>query len=263
MFKRSLVIAMFVVTSAAFAGPAGGGSVVFDPTNFSKNMVTAAESIEHTRQQIQGNLTKLYQYQEMLRQGKAIAAGDMVATAQVVGGPQLAQTVADTKSMYQALTNLSGGMGDLQGRYAYSMQMAQRYGLTLEQYLKNQAAQSERRVKEAQIQQNANVKAIEHVNATYAAVQSLEEKATTNPTDTALFQILNKNMSVLNTTTAKTLEFMANSSSDEQKRLAGKAGADAQAAADAEKERQAVKDANAALAKAAKADLDAARSQYK
>jgi type IV secretion system protein TrbJ len=264
MFKKITVVLVFLLNSNVFAGGGGlGGSIVFDPTNYGKNIITAAESIEHTRQQIQGNLTALYQYQEMYRQGKAIASGDINAIAGVVGGQQLASTIADTRNLYSALSNLGGGVGDLQARYAYSMQMAQRAGLTLEQYLKNQAALSQRNVKSAQVQQEANVKAISYVDSTFKSVQELESSAAANTNNTALFQIMNKQMSVLNTTNAKVLEYMTRRDMDTRQQETDKAvGMDSKAAEDA-KNREAVKAANEALANAAKSDMEVLKQKYK
>jgi type IV secretion system protein TrbJ len=264
MFKKSLIVGSFLLSTLAVAATGGGGgTIVFDPTNYQKTLITAAEAIEQTRLKIQGNLTALYQYQEMARQGKAIASGDMNAIANVVGGPQLATTIAETKNLYSALSNLGGGVGDLQARYAYSMQMAQRAGITLEQYLKNQAALSQRNVKSAQIQQEANVKAITYVDSTFKSVQALEASATTNTNDTALLQLMNKQMSVLNTTNAKVLEYMTRRDMDTRQQETDKSVSTDKKAADDAANREAVKAANEALANASKADIEALKKKYK
>lgn len=215
MFKKLALITV-ITTVAGFANAGGGGlgNIVFDPTNYGKNLITAAQSVEAVQKQIEGNLTKYYQLQEMYRQGKAIASGDLNAAAGVVGGPQLAAQIRDAQGMYSALSNLNGGLSDLQARYNYASQMAQKYGLTMAEYQKLQAERAANHNKEAQAQQDANVRSAMYVQDTYTSVQKLQAQ---NPTtDTALLQSMNKQMAILNTTNAKLLELMVRKDQMEQ-----------------------------------------------
>jgi phosphopantetheine adenylyltransferase len=177
--------------------------------NYSKNLLTAAQTAQMYSEQITGNLTKLRQLQEMARQGQAISKGDMGTLAYVVSGPKMAQQVRDMQNMQRALTDLNGNLGDLQARYNYTMQMAQKYGMTIEQYQKNQAAQSAKRVQSAELEQKANVKSIQHVQESYAQVQRFQDAMP--ETNTALMQQMNSQMSLLNTTNAKMLEYLISS----------------------------------------------------
>jgi conjugal transfer/entry exclusion protein len=206
MFKKLVsLVTFYLLTGYAIASSGPGlGNIVFDPTNYGRNIITAAQSVEAVQRHIEGNLTKLYQLQEMYRQGRAIASGDLNAAATVVGGPQLAAQIRDAQGIYRALGNLNGGLGDLQARYNYARQMAQRYGLTMQEYQRLQAERAANNNREAQAQQDANVRSALYVQETYASVQRLQAQ---NPTtDTALFQTMNKQMSILNTTNAKLLD---------------------------------------------------------
>src|ERR1035437_3496177 len=132
MRKVLFAISILLAGNAAFA--AASGSIVFDPTNYSQTLITAGQSVKQVSEAVSGNLLKLQQLQELLRQGKAIASGDLNAIAGIVGGSSLQNQLYDIQTVKGLLTNLNGNLGDLSSRFSYASQMANKYGLTLQQY---------------------------------------------------------------------------------------------------------------------------------
>ena len=204
MKKILTTTAIFVVSGSVFA--AASGSVVFDPTNYAKNLITSEQSLQQVQQAIQGNLTKLQQLAELYRQGKAIASGDLNTIAGIVSSGQLQSQLNNLQSMQQAVTQTQGALSTLQGRMDYTMQMSSRYGVTMQQYLANQSQMAARKNAIAKDQETRDKQAIQDVNASYAQLAKFQDTA---PQEAAgLLQMLNQQMTLLNRNNAQILEYM-------------------------------------------------------
>lgn len=134
--------AMLVAAVALFTSGIGlaMGKIVFDPTNFGKNLITAAQSVKQTAQMAMQYKTMVDQYMTMLTNVKqlsktdvaiAVARGVLPATASQageVGGMPSSDAMGMAKGVYtnyddlhQTMNGLSQTYDDLQ---QYSMNMS-------------------------------------------------------------------------------------------------------------------------------------------
>lgn len=211
MLKYLVQIVLAMSCNAAFG--AASGSVVFDPTNYSQTLITAGQSVKQVAETISGNLTRLKQLEEIYKQGKALGSGDMSAIAGLVAGGQLQYQLRDMQRLKSALYTLNGDIDDVSGRYNYTMQMAQKYGMTVQQYQDAQTRRVSRDIASAKIEQQQNKEALQRVEDSYKQVQKWQENVP--ETNTALYQQMNNQMALLNANNAQILAFMARASKAE------------------------------------------------
>ncbi len=211
---RRLFISLGLVFTAVNAFAAASGSVVFDPTNYSQTLITAGQSVKQVSEAVSGNLTKLKQLQELYKQGKAIASGDVNAIAGVVGGAQLQSQIRDMQGMKQALTNLNGNLDDLSGRYNYAMQMSQKYGVTVQEYQDAQSRRVAQGIASAKLEQQQNMRALKSVDDSYVQLQKWQDRLP--ETNTELMQMMNMQMSMLNANNAQIMSYTARNNAAEQ-----------------------------------------------
>lgn len=210
MLKVFLCFVLSISVTSAFA--AASGSVVFDPTNYSQTLITAGQAVKQVQETVSGNLIKLRQLQEYYRQGKAIASGDMNELAGVVGGAQLQSQLRDMQGMKQALTNLNGNLDDLEGRYNYTMQLANKYGMTVQEYQDAQSRRVAKSIASAKLEQQANIRVMKNVENSYSQLQKWQDKMP--ETNTELMQMLNTQMTMLNANNAQVMSYMATANSN-------------------------------------------------
>ncbi len=204
-----MLVGSFFAGSFSFAGAPVGGAIVFDPTNYGKNLLTAAQTAEQVSEQIRGNLTKLQQLQELARQGKAISQGDMQALAGIMGQGELGARIADMQGLMRAVSGVNGNLGDLKGRFDYIVQVSQRFGTTLEQYEGMQKQRREQGMAAAQAEHAENVRVL---NAAQGSIKQVMDWQSRMPdSQTALMQMLNQQMALLNTNNAELLKTMTTS----------------------------------------------------
>ncbi|ABD71946.1 hypothetical protein Rfer_4259 (plasmid) [Rhodoferax ferrireducens T118] len=213
---RRLFISLCLVFTGMNAFAMASGSVVFDPANYSQTLITAGQSVKLLSESVGGNLTKLRQLQELYKQGRAIASGDVNAIAGVVGGPQLQSQIRDMQGMKKALTNLNGNIDDLTGRYNYTMQMSQKYGVSVQEYQAAQARRVSQGIESARLEQQQNMRALKSVDDSYVQLQKWQERLP--ETNTELMQMMNMHMTMLNTNNAQVLSYMARNNAAEQDR---------------------------------------------
>lgn len=256
---RQIIAAITLALLANAASATASGSVVFDPTNYSQTLITAGQSVKSVAEQVQGNLTKLRQLQEMYRQAKRIEAGDYAAIGGLVGQAELTTRIRDGQGMYNSLASLKGNIGDLQGRYDYMTQMSQKYGLTVQEYQDAQSRRVARDVAAAKLEQQANQRAIANVQKSYQTVQTWQAKIPDMTANTELMQMLNQQMAMLNAQNAQMVEYMARQNMAAQEEIGNKG---AKETAEAEDKRKALDAANSSREnslRTMRAELEAAR----
>lgn len=172
--KLTVGLAIGLVSVGALA--MSSGSIVFDPTNFAKNAITAGSVVKTEITSAATALQTLRQYQEMLRQARAAATGDLHAITALAGDPSLTRALNDAQGTYSALKTLDTNLDNMAARYDYLAGMSKRYGITEDQYIKNRALLAKDGVQRAQIEQRKDLEAIENVKKGLTAVKSLQGK---------------------------------------------------------------------------------------
>ena len=202
--RLTALVCCLALTTSSYSIP------VFDVANVAQTTATALATAASVTNQVKEYLETAKRYVKYLEEAKAIAGGDYQLLAKVAGVPALGNAVRDITGLRNALQTLNGDLGNMTERFNYTTQMAQKYGMTLDQYQTNQSALIAKKVKTAKLEQDANVKAINQVKNTFSQVAEIQTKlqAAGYETDKRQFQIINQQMALLNTTNARLLEYM-------------------------------------------------------
>src|SRR5258708_2886505 len=106
MFKKSIsCFATFCVLSFVPMGAALAFTTVFDPTNYVKNAVTAAEAV---KTKVYQNTNVIYQYQMMLNQLKQ--ATNLNPAAMLSQAQTISSDISSLSKYNDSLTSLYGGL---------------------------------------------------------------------------------------------------------------------------------------------------------
>jgi type IV secretion system protein TrbJ len=176
--KRLIFWVLLFVGASASAGGGAGMSIVYDPSNFSKNMVTAAQSIKSVQEQVGIHLQTLRQYQEMIKQGQALASGDIAALGELTGQRDLVAAINDSKALYKSISTLNGDISNIQSRFNFAANMAQKYGMTMAQYAEMEAKKRAAQDASAQARHDGDLQAIA---ATERAIAGFEKASQSAP----------------------------------------------------------------------------------
>ena len=107
--RRAGLLAAALSLPLSMAPPASAQWIVYDPTNFSQNVLTAARELQQINNQIQ-MLTN--QAQSLVNQGKNLASLPMSALA------QLQSTISRTQSLLTQAQNISFNVQQIQASYS-------------------------------------------------------------------------------------------------------------------------------------------------
>lgn len=121
---KILAMLLLVNTANSFAA-----DIVFDPTNFVRNTVTAAQSIKQTALEAQQLATQIQQYQMLLQSMKALdpsVVGDMISRGILPPGAydSVGDVIGSTNGVYasaQGIMNAMSGMDQIYSQYGQVM----------------------------------------------------------------------------------------------------------------------------------------------
>ena len=181
--------------------PASAQWVVFDPTNYVKNIVTAAESINATAQRTTSYITQLQQYQTMITNLKRLTPAQLaVATSHLDAGQNeilknvgdfsklrdiasiateaqsVAGTLANANMSLASLKRLQESLGGLNQAYSQRFEEARRMNMTWEQYAAREDLQIQSRVATAAARAQEDINRIDNVKRDYEFAQDMAAK---------------------------------------------------------------------------------------
>lgn len=201
---RRLIILGLVAFGASEASAMASGSVVFDPSNFIKNTLTAAATVKTEVSTAATALQTLKQLQEMIRQAQALSRGNLDAIGSFTGQKELTSAIRDAQGLYDNMKNLDMNLSNIQGRYDYLQNMSSKYGLSMEQYLEQRNKLAQEGVKAAQYEQERDLAVLKRTKSAIETVKSLQSNSV--DTNTASFMKMNENLAAVNTSIATLVE---------------------------------------------------------
>ena len=198
---RIVTAVTLIVSGPAFHGPAAAQWIVFDPTSWIQNAITAAESIAGTAQRAQQYVNQLQQYQTMLTNLKQLPQGALngalgsltMGQSELVksmGGMEklrdigtisneigrVSGSLASAKSSVGSLIALQQSMGGLQESYSRRFEEARRLNLTWEQYAAQEDLQIRSRVAFAAARAQEDISRVERVKRDYEFAQEMAQQ---------------------------------------------------------------------------------------
>lgn len=174
MKKTILTAAMLLIfTAPAFAGGGGGGggNIVFDPTNFGKNTVTAAEQIKATAQRTTAYATQLEQMQIQLLQAKSLAQGAVAA--------QMSDVIEQARAaneLRKSLTNLYGSVTDIKYQFDARVRDMAMSGLDWQSWFEREKKINARKIAQGGQLLERELAALDRVEKDYLAAREASAK---------------------------------------------------------------------------------------
>lgn len=200
-FARFIAVFTLFISGSVFQGPAVAQWIVFDPTSWIQNAITAAESIAGTAQRAQQYVTQLQQYQTMLVNLKQLPQGALSGAlgslsqgqAELVknmGGLEklrdigtisteigrVSGSISNAKASVTSLIALQQSMGGMQESYSRRFEEARRLNLTWEQYAAQEDLQIRSRVASAAARAQEDISRVERVKRDYEFAQEMAQK---------------------------------------------------------------------------------------
>lgn len=200
-FTRFIAVLALFISGSVFQAPAVAQWIVFDPTSWIQNAITAAESITGTAQRAQQYVTQLQQYQTMLVNLKQLPQGALSGAlgslsqgqAELVknmGGLEklrdigtisteigrVSGSISNAKASVTSLIALQQSMGGMQESYSRRFEEARRLNLTWEQYAAQEDLQIRSRVASAAARAQEDISRVERVKRDYEFSQEMAQK---------------------------------------------------------------------------------------
>lgn len=194
--RKVAIGAALVVLSALQSASAQW--TVFDPTNFARNAVTAAESVQATAQRASAYVAQLQQYQTMLTNLKQLPQEALgLATSQLNAGQfevvknigdfsklrdiqsianeaqSVAGSIGNAQMSLASLNRLQQSMGGLNQSYSQRFEEARRMSLTWDQYAAREDLQIQSRVATAATRAQEDINRINNVQKDYEFAQDM------------------------------------------------------------------------------------------
>lgn len=194
--KKSIILAAILAAylTPALAGGGGGGSggIVFDPTNFGKNTITAAKAIAMEARQAAQYATQL--------QRTALEIKQQVALAQdAVRAPfnDVMSTYRTVRQYQAALTGLQGAVADVQAMFDGRMRQMAASGLSMEQYIQREREMLKYRQDNNGILTAHERQVMDNAAQRYEQVRALQTQITGTEGTHQSMQLMNAQMNML------------------------------------------------------------------
>lgn len=213
---------------------------VFDPANFAKNTVTAAQSVAMEARQAAQQATQLQQYAVQLQQQIALGKDALLAPFNDV------MNTYRTVKQYQAeLEGLQGAVGDVKAMMENRMRLMAASGLSPEQYIQRERDMLKYRQDSNSFMTAYERQVMDNAAQRYAQVQALQPKIAATQGTHQSMQLMNTQMNML---TASMQDFISLSAADGNRRSIETAERQAreQRSIDADEAYQRLKDKQAA-----------------
>lgn len=218
---NKVVAALLVAfSSTCYAGgmPVFTGGLVFDPTNFSQNVIKAAQTAQKVILDGQRYALQLQQYEMQVKQLAAINPQQLAA----LGGASVTNLTA-VNNYVSSLQNVVGDLSNVSTALNNRFTEAQLSGQTWSQYLASQQAAVKARVQSAQIRAQNEAATLQSVQNDYAmAAQWQAQIPATMGTNedvqllnTQMNRVLMQNSQIIKMLVDKNGVLKANSDADE------------------------------------------------
>ncbi|HDR8941804.1 DUF4141 domain-containing protein [Burkholderia vietnamiensis] len=224
-FRAAVVAASMFMTQHAFAQ-----LVVFDPTNFAQNVITAAKAVKG---EIYQNTNILYQYQMMMND--LLQAQNLNPAAWKAAYDQI---TGDIKKVNGLVGTLQGLYGDLNkgGEWVTQVQgLISRSGKSNAQWFSdmNTLFQQNDKVARNLFQMGSNI--MQHTSDLAVRRQQLQSQLSMSPTQQATAEITTHYLDIVTSQNADILQLSAAKAQKDAQKDAQQAEDDKEKAADAEK----------------------------
>lgn len=200
--KQFLIAAVLYAVAHSNAFALASGSVVFDPSNFAKNTITASQAVHQVAEQIRANMLLYEQYRTLARTSNPMEAARIYDAAGVSGAQEMNQQIQNHAQAARSLSDLNAALKAQDASLHTRVQMAQDSNMTLAQYvdsLKHNAQQGDDRAKKILADDRAS---LQRVALSYQQADKWTRDIPKNESMLGAMQVMNAQMSTLVTQNA-------------------------------------------------------------
>ncbi|MDE3207822.1 MAG: hypothetical protein KGL58_03145 [Pseudomonadota bacterium] len=174
------------------AGWFGGGTIVFDPSNFAKNAVTAQESIQSTLEQVQAYLLQARQYQSQLAELEQLPSTVSSSLLQ-----KMDVQVQELAGYQDALTGLYGTVGNAGELASQRYREAALSGLTPAGYARQQERATRSDTQGALPAFQAELDTMSQMDGEYQQVKAYQRQIPLVQGMTASMEVMNSQLNMM------------------------------------------------------------------
>lgn len=186
----------------AFAAAASTYAItVFDPANYSQNIVTALQSVKSTAQQVTSYSTQLQQYRAQLQNLIPIDA----AKAQMLLADN-ALKMRDATAASQSLQQLYGSVANLQGTFQQRLDMASALKMTWSQYQQYERSRIASNQEDAVQRAKEELRVAQRVNDDYQFAKDAADRIPNTAGTQESLQLMNLQMNRMLTQNAEVIQ---------------------------------------------------------
>ncbi|MGU7775675.1 type VI secretion protein [Burkholderia sp. MR1-5-21] len=198
------ILCAAVVAASFFAAQHASAMIVFDPTNFGQNVVTAAKAV---RGEIYQNTNILYQYQMMANQ--LLQAKDLNPAAWKAAYDQITGDIDKVKNLVGTLNGLYGDLKQGSQWVSQVQTLISRSGKTNEQWFAdmNTLYQQNDKVVRNMFQMGSDI--MQHTNDLAKRRQDLQSQLSLSPTAQATAEITTHYLDIVTSQNADLLQLNA------------------------------------------------------
>lgn len=209
IMKHLKILVAFSLSAVACSGfcGGGGGSIVFDPSNYAQNIVTAAESLKATGDRAVQIRTQYLQYATQLKQLQSMAAGDLVKMR--------ADNAQDIQNITGYINSVRQTQGDVQRTRDLLLQRFNEQslsGLSWQAYLQAEGNRIRNGVQAATDRAEIDRVALEKVARDYQQARAWGEKIDKSAGMHESMQLMNAQMNKVVTQNAEVIKSLTMSS---------------------------------------------------
>lgn len=194
--RNHIKVAVLVAALVSANGPAmaaGAAGIVFDPTDFIKDIATAKQTATVAMQSVQQTVQQIKMVQAWAQDLKQMDAGALLGNLD----PNLLKHYGDFINFQRQLKSLERDIDNLENRFRNKAATAFNARMTVGDYVRYQQRQAAEGQAAAQASLDADVETLKRVDRTYQMVQQWQAKIPGIDGSVSGLQMLNSQMSAM------------------------------------------------------------------
>lgn len=171
IIKAALCALLAVTGKIGYAG--GGGGVVFDPTNYAQNLISAKEAVKEVRTGLEQLKVQYEQYDTLVKQVKSL---DPHTMNMLLNGMPMPDEVKNLAKVLVATQSLNGNIESVQKAFQFRLDESRLRKMTWQKYLEQEAARIANRESAAIARVRAEKHAMQRIEQDYEFIRDQSDR---------------------------------------------------------------------------------------
>lgn len=171
---RAVVLALSLVACApAFAGGGGFGGIVYDPTNYAQNLISAKEAVKEVKTGLEQLKVQYDQYKNLVEQVKSMKPETL---NMLIDGMPVPDEVKRLSKVLVATHSLQGDIESVQKAFQFRLDESKLRKMKWEKYLELEAARIANREISAMARVQAEKHAMQRIEKDYEFIRDQADR---------------------------------------------------------------------------------------